>query len=61
MKTAEVRDRGSDCREDVARAFENKQAHEALLAITARYRGLAADDRAVIDEVIVEELRGRAV
>jgi hypothetical protein len=54
---AEVRDLWLERqREDLARAFENKQSHEALLSITARYRGLAADDRAVVDELLAEQL-----
>lgn len=43
-------------REDLARAIENKQTHEALLSITARYRGLSTDDRAVVDELLAEQL-----
>jgi hypothetical protein len=42
--------------EDLSRAFKNKQSHEALLSITARYRGLPVDDRAVVDELLAEQL-----
>lgn len=55
--TADVRDLWLQReREDLARAIESKQSHEALLSITARYRGLAAEDRPVIDELLAEQL-----
>lgn len=57
MMTAEVRDLWLQRQgEDLARAVEHKQSHEALLSITARYRGLSVGDRVVVDQLLAEQL-----
>jgi len=58
MSAADVRESWRRFHDDVAtRAVENKQSSNAQLALAARYRSLADDEREIIDELLAEQLR----
>ena len=57
MNGPDVRGAWLKMREEVsARAIANKQSHEAVLAMAARYRSLSDSDRATVDELLAEQL-----
>src|SRR4249920_1938356 len=57
VSAADVRESWLRFQDDVsARAVENKQSSEVLLALGARYRSLSGDERGVIAQLLAEQL-----
>jgi len=57
MSSADVRQAWMRFRDEVsARAMENKQSQEAVLALAARYRSLSGEERIVVDDMLAEQL-----
>ena len=42
--------------EDVARAIENKQSGDALVAVAARYRSLPLQERVIVHQLLADQL-----